>query len=281
MSSFFQSLDEVSEQPNKCTRGPHQDLPPSLKDSPYLSSPIRTLPSFNRQRSSNFSVSSKRSREKGSSVYVRSERPNSPAHSTLGSLRLASPYSDSIYSIHSLCTSTKQNTGKRQSLSRAVLLPHEIDNLAQELKIQFNNVVSTQEQHKETQDENEPYDLSDFDDDSTICSEFANSITDKNIFDAIKVSDDGEFKLFNNHKDDEGLPKEVSIHESPHSKKCDRKEETKAIKLPTVEIQNNISGFGGKTPKQMKQENAVPCNSSLEKSPYAQTRAKRKKKKDL
>ncbi len=211
-SSFFSGLDLVSEHSKKSSRS-NLGVPSTLQDSPYLSSPIRPIPSF-RQRSSDFSVSSKRSRKPGTSTSV-DDGAASLAQSTVGSLRLTSPYSDSIFSIHSLCTtsSIRQNENERQSLSRTVLLPDEIENLKKQLKYHptsFQNQLNT----KNENEENDQYNIVDFDDDSTIVSYFAHSIADENIFNKMEMDSD-EDVLFNRNSD---FPKEVSITENSQIK---------------------------------------------------------------
>lgn len=205
-SSFLSGLGLVSEHSKNSSRS-HLGFPSTFQDSPYLSTPIRPIPSFSRQRSSNFSVSSKRSRKPRTSTWV-DDGAASLAQSTVGSLRLTSPYSDSIFSLHSLCTtsSTRQNENERQSLSRTVLLPDEIENLKKQLKYHptsYQNQLNT----KKEDEENDQYNIAEFDDDSTIVSDFAHSITDENIFNKMEMESDEDI-LFNRNSD---FPKEVSI----------------------------------------------------------------------
>jgi hypothetical protein len=282
-SSFFSGLDQVSEQPNKSHRNNHA-FPSSLQDSPYLSSPIRPIPSFSRNRSSNMSVSSKRSRK----VATVCGRLNSPAQSTVGSLRLTSPYSESIFSLHSLCTtSTKNVESERQSLSRTVLLPHEIDVLAKQLKVEQGDIQRERE-GKDADDDDSQYDLSDFDDDSTIASDIAKSINDEIVFQKIQVEGDDE--LLYDVKDI--VPKEVSIMgEDAMKNTCDSAESnSQSIKLPSVNVEETFQRNGKQifnSPEKrskFKQQQHKSPPSSIIKSPYAVSQAKpkrstRKKKK--
>lgn len=301
-SSFFSGLDQVSEQPPKKSNRSNNGFASSLQDSPYLSSPIRPIPSFSRQRSSNLSVSSKRSRKYHGSTSIMScddRRVTSPAQSTVGSLRLTSPYSESIFSLHSLCTnSTRNNTeSERHSLSRSVLLPHEIDDLRKQFNIPKGNHHYQNQSNAKDDDDDDQYDMSDFDDDSTIASDFAKSITDEEVFEKIKMEGCGE--LLFHHKDI--LPREVVTVQEKHNteaSKCDfpEVEIDRSIKLPSVNPEDSIrsnnnqklvskSPVGSsKKPKTMRKDDITSSESPLKKSPYAvnQTKSKwstRKKKK--
>lgn len=265
-SSFFSGLDQVSEEPKKINRS-------SLQDSPYLSSPIRPFPSYNVRQSSNTSVSSKRSRKQcGSKIMC--DRTSSPAQSTLGSLRLASPYSESIFSIHSLCTASTQNgESERQSLSRTVLLPNEIDALAKALKLQRSR---NQQDYSPKDEENcNQYDLSDFDDDSTIASDFAKSVTDENVFNKIMV--EGDDGLLYSRK--ESLPVEVEITEQTEMKKSEVLD-TSSLKLPSIYTDEAVPAVGGsqksiskstidKSIRKLRNKEKISTGPIVKKSPYA------------
>jgi len=99
----------------------------------------------------------------------------SPGRSTVGSLRLSSPYSESIYSLQSLSSARSCNLNQDKSLNRCVILPDEIESLA----ICFGTRVVTKNGAGYTSGvENEEYDFSDCDDDSTLNSISAESIGD-------------------------------------------------------------------------------------------------------
>jgi len=292
-SSFYSGLDQVSEQPIKNQRNSH-GFPSSLQDSPYLSSPIRPIPSSSRSQSrgggnSNMSVTSKLSKRYTSS----NSRATSPAHSTVGSLRLASPYSESIFSIHSLCTSSTQNVeSERQSLSRTVMLPHEIDDLTKLFKIDNGNIEILKKAKEEGGDEDQ-YSISDFDDDSTIASNLANSINDDIVFEKMQektLGDDNILLYHRNHV----MPKEVCIMKEEHDKnQYDSTEKcSPALKLPSVSTEDankeyrkeGTNASVKKVKLKQQQESHKYSDVALLRSPYAinQTNSKRvsrKKKK--
>lgn len=297
-SSFFSGLDQVSEQPPRKSNRSNNGFVSSLQDSPYLSSPIRPIPSFSRQRSSNLSVSSKRSRKYHGGTSVMSyddRRASSPAQSTVGSLQLNSPYSESIFSLHSLCTkSMRSNTGsERHSSSRSVLLPQEIDDLRKQFNIPKGNYHHLN-QFNGKDDDNDQYDMSDFDDDSTIASDSAKTITDEDVFEKMQMEGFGE--LLYHHKDI--LPKEVvTVQEKHNTEACKRDFSEvgtdQSIKLPSVNPEesirsNNYQKLVSKSPvkptKTVRKDEAISSDNALKKSPYAvnQNRSKwstRKKKK--
>jgi len=158
---------------------------------------------------------------------------NSQARSTIGSLRLTSPYSESIFSLQSL-SSTATKTAfneKNRSLSRSVLLPHEIDDLARFLGRGITNVAKS----NKTDDENDSYNnLSDFDDDdSTVNSEGAISIDDAAIFQHMKTHDNDDSVVLGNRSSNK--LDELLVDQAP---KTDTNESSPQIKLklPSVTL---------------------------------------------
>ncbi len=280
-SSFFSGLDQVTEQPKRTHRSNH-GFPSSLQDSPYLSSPIRPIPSFSKNRSSNMSISSKRSKKVCS-------RPNSPAQSTVGSLRLTSPYSESIFSLHSLCTTpSKKVETERQSLSRTVLLPNEIDDMAKQLNVQTSNFQRHSELKRECGDDDEKYDMSDFDDDdSTIESDAAKSLCDEKVFQKMQVEGNDDELLY---RYQDVVPNEVTIEQELTKNKIDLKDSNSPeIKLPAVNTEGDENqALTSTTPerkhKLKNQHQDRSSDSSIIRSPYAANQSKlkrstRKKKK--
>ena len=141
-------------------------IPGTLQDSPYLSSPIRPIPN-----SSYRSTGTRKSRRSTNRRSV----TGSPGHSTVGSLKLSSPYSESIYSLQSLSSARSCNLNQDKSQIRCVILPDEIESLA----LFFGTRVVTEDAAGCTSGvENEDYDISDCDDDSTLNSISAESIGD-------------------------------------------------------------------------------------------------------
>jgi hypothetical protein len=239
-------------------------FPSALQDSPYLSSPIRPIPSFR-------SDSTRKSKR---SISCNS-RASSP-RSTLGSLRLASPYSQSIYSLQSLSSTVSKSAFQdgKKTLNRSVLLPHEIDDIAKFLGATI--AMKTEKESGDDDDENE-YDLSDFDDDSTVNSDSARSIDDGAVFEHIA----------NNKNDDINLgvhristlsttlteDETVSFNKRVESNKCQHVEEpsdTTQIKLPSVGTERGSAH--AKPTRKKRGKNGASSNkstSSLLKSPYA------------
>ena len=307
-SSFFSGLDQVSEQqPTRKNSQKNNVFPSSLQDSPYLTSPIRPIPSFSKKYSSNMSVSSKRSKKYGARTVACDNRTMSPSQSTVGSLRLTSPFSDSIFSLHSLCTSSKKVVeNERQSLSRTVLLPHEIDILAKQFHVTYDIKNNDRHNSKEDIDDDNGDVMSDFDDDSTIASDIAKSINDDNIYEKLQLEEKEE-ALYNIKQN---LPKEISIEDDDNNNetttvKNDRKQKQDTaihqttLKLPSVntgellEERTNDKSLVPAVVQSNKQMNLQPNNNETDispdsafkkRSPYAvnQSRAKltnRKKKK--
>ena len=253
------------------TRHSISGIPSALQDSPYLSSPIRPL-SFR----STTSRKSKRS-------VSRSFRAHSPARSTVGSLRLKSPYSESVFSLQSLSSTTSRGFNqKRQSLSRTVLLPHEIDDLQKLLGATI--CVMKNEKHSLDDDENE-YDLSDFDDDSTVNSESVMSIDDAAVLHLL--ANDAEDTVLGNHRI--SMPSTASkvVNQPPcddHSIENDNNvKEVKAIDPPNIKLPSVNADRGGDEKvshrKKIRSEGKIDKKNRLFKSPYAATMKPKKSKK--
>lgn len=269
-SSFFSGLDQVSEHPRKVHRNNNHGYPSSLQDSPYLSSPIRPIPSFSRHRgSSSISVTSKRSRTINS-------RTNSPAQSTVGSLRLTSPYSESIFSLHSLCTTsnTTRRESERQSLSRSVLLPHEIDVMVKQMKVDPKGNSHSKALDSEENGDDGDYDLSDFDDDSTITSDIAKSVCDEDVYNLILKEGDNEFLCQRR----ETLHKDCDLSSNEKQTKSDPLvgNDPQAIKLPSVQLDQTKNTDTTDKKGKMKQ-NERYSESNLKRSPYAVNQNKTKR----
>ena len=253
-------------------------IPSALRDSPYCTSPIRPIPSFR-------SVSTRKSIRSTN----RSTRPHSPARSTLGSLRLTSPYSESIFSLQSL-TSTKSKSalhGRQQPSSRSVLLPHEVDGIAKLLGAA--HVLNHEKSSgKDIDNGDDEYNLSDFDDDSTVGSKSALSIGDEDVIEhLVKCNNDtnlGNYMLstFSNlTKDEHRSPQNESseIPKSPHEQAT---REIHGIKLPSVSID---VGRGDTSPSRKKRgKNSASRkrdNPKIFNSPYAiQTNGKKLKQRE-
>ncbi len=239
-------------------------IPSALQDSPYLSSPIRPIPSFK-------SVSTRKTKR----FATYDSRASSP-RSTVGSLRLASPYSQSIYSLQSLSSTVSTNgfqRGNSQALNRSVLLPHEIDHVEKIL-----GVTSTMKNiGNDFGDGNHDCDSFDFDD-STVNSDSARSINDRAVFEYIANENDDEFNLgelristlsASISKDDSGSP--ATVERKAYQRAKNSLSEPKLVRLPLVETDRDI--FDGKATRKKKVKNAnsrKKVTGPILKSPYAQ-----------
>ncbi len=189
------------------------DVPSDLQGSPYLSSPIRPLKSVLTPCSRN-SQKVKRSIGVSSISGCSVSKANiSSGRSTVGSLRLTSPYSASVFSLQSL-NSTRSRTfdkGKQKSFTRSVLLPQEVDGLASLLGV---NIEITKG-HVEGEIDNdyntgeEEYGVSDFEEDSTVHSGSAMSVDDGTIFESIAKMKTDDAILFHRQ------PSKLADHDIP------------------------------------------------------------------
>lgn len=195
-----------------------QNIPSSLKDSPYLSNSIRPITSHiyqdNHVKSPNTfdrSTSSRRSKrtsqntsntvnkaknnnlcdddkidhytitEKGRSISsVHQQQSYQPSNnhfsssSTSASLRLESPYSESVFSLKSTSPySSNAGIERKQYLYRSVMLPHEVDDLEDEVLVDTSNL-------RESGDEDDEYYYSESDE--SITSDMALSMNDETVF---------------------------------------------------------------------------------------------------
>ncbi len=264
-SLFSPGLDQVAEHPRKKSQRNSHGYPSSLNRSPYLSSPIRPIPSFSRHRSSNLSVSSKRSRTINSTA-------NSEDQSTVGSLRLTSPYSESIFSLHSLCTNastTPRKENERQSLARTVLLPHEIDVMVKHMKAEQKDNLHSKASHlEENGNHDDQYDLSDFDDDSTVASDVANSVCDEDVYNLMNEEGDGEF-LFERRDIHPKSNGGTASNENPVEKSSKpTAENEKTVSLPSVHLEHAKSSEIPEKKVKTKPSEKY-SDFSLKRSPYA------------
>ena len=274
-SSFFSGLDQVAEHPRKDHRNYH-GYPSSLKESPYLSSPIRPIPSFSRHRSCNLSVSSKRSRRTIDSAT------NSQDQSTVGSLRLTSPYSESIFSLHSLCTTSSKprKESEGQSLSRSVLLPHEIDVMIKQMKVDQKDInPNCNDADIEKAGEDEQYDLSDFDDDSTIASDTVKSICDDDVYNLMQKDGGDEFpfqkRFFITTKDNDVTTSKGNSMDTKNEQSEGNDEAS--IRLPSVHVE---PAKDLEIPEKKVKMNPTDKYSelSLKRSPYAVNQSSKTKR---
>lgn len=237
----------------------------SLHESPYLSSPIRPIPSFNRNQSRSSTSNAKWSptfsmNGKGMS------RCNSPNHSTIASLRLNSPHTPgSIFSVQSSVTHACDS--RRQSLARMILLPE--DDLTG-----YDIFTTKNDQHELT---NKPcsqtceekyggdeYSTSDFDEDETISSEYANSVNDNMIIETMKLIGNSDAVLYGRGED---ALSQKNPYDSEQEQTIKVKEWTD-IKLPAVPMRNLISATReGKTTQRV--QGTKGNSTSLMNSPYA------------
>jgi hypothetical protein len=238
---------------SKTTSRHTSGFPSALQHSPYLSSPIRPLPSFR-------SVSTRKSKRSVSGA----SRASSP-RSTLGSLRLASPYSQSIFSLQSLNSSVSKSPfpgNKTQALNRSVLLPHEIDDIAK-----FLGTTIALDTEKESDNNDDEYELSDFDDESTVNSNCAKSLDDHAVYSHIE----------NNKKEDINLgDRRISTlsgnlnsleKDKSHSEESS---EINQIKLPSVSA---IERLSDSAKPRRKKKTKIGTSSKRSKSPRSLTKS--------
>ena len=236
----------------------------SLHESPYLSSPIRPIPSFNRNQSRANTSNTKWSPSfsingKGTS------RCNSSNHSTIASLRLNSPHNGSIFSVRSSATQHACDS-RRQSLARMILLPDD-DLTGYDIfttkndQSEFKNKPHLCEENKD----DDEYSTSDFDEDETISSHYANSVNDDMIFESLKLRGNSDAVLYGRG---ENSNSQQNLYDSEQEQTTKVKEWTE-IKLPAVPIRNLNSSISreGKTAKRV--QGTKGNSTSLINSPYA------------
>lgn len=184
-----------------------QNIPSSLKDSPYLSNSIHSITNQDNHDSGSTRRSKRTPKNTNNTVnknknnkpsfnskgrydtITDAEQSTSPAHpeqsypppnnhysssSTIASLRLESPYSESVFSLKSASPySSNAGMERRNVLYRSVLLPHEVDDLKDEVLIDTNNST-----YQESEGDEYYYSESD----ESINSEMAFSINDETVF---------------------------------------------------------------------------------------------------
>ncbi len=276
------------------------DIPSDLQGSPYLSSPIRPLKSVltpcsrsGHKVKRSIGVSS----VSGSSV---SKANFSSGRSTVGSLRLTSPYSASVFSLQSLNSTrsrTFDNKGKRKSFTRSVLLPQEVDGLASFLGVHIDIAKGRVETgiKNDNNDADEEYDVSDSEEDSTVYSESAMSVDDGTIFESIAKKTDDAI-LFHRQPsilEDHDIPTESPILNSDNGRlnssllksksfSSQQSSTSPQIKLPAVDAhhQEKYTHHDHNNRKSLKVSNSEPLSSKLHSpilnSPYATKQRQRK-----
>ena len=194
-------------------------VPPSLETSPYLSSPIRPIPSLRSRSRGSISVATRTTCRSRSASRISRSRASSPSHSTVVTFNHQSPYENQFLSRQSSFESMRSTVNR--SDARSVLLPSEIDDLAKiwpthdktEFSFNFNNFTDSVLQSAEKK-RNISIDSKDIDpesshhfitdDDWSATSEFARSVNDEAVFEQVRQwNRQNDTMLFKNVESDE------------------------------------------------------------------------------
>lgn len=222
--------------------------PVEFHGSPYLTSPIRPIPpTMSRTRE----VTKKA--KKRSTAEPKSKTRSPTSSSTFGHNRVASPYSESLYSLQSLRYFANGVSASNSKVSRQqqcyLILPSEIDELA----TFFGTNLASMDDRKgkdssrehERQDHKEEYESTDSEDDVTLNTDFAASLNDDAILKHVTTT----YNIINNNNDsgmsNKGVDSEITNSESDdESQTSDAISNTsQQLKLPSLikEKQSKVS----------------------------------------
>ena len=225
-----------------------------IEQSPYLSSPIRPIPSFKRNRSHLITSNAKWSPSVGTKGGAMS-MCSSSKQSTVASLRLSSPHDCSMMSVQSNLTHGYEN--RNRSLSRMILLPDDDLTGYYIFTSRGHETESTNNPPYEEKHNEDDYSTSDFDDDESISTNYANSVTDDTLFSKMKENGNDVFG--------EKRKETISQHNTPFSEKGIKNNEWTDIKLPAVNTRKVISATCSSDTQRAK----INYSGGLINSPYA------------